>query len=169
MTTKILINAVETEEYRVAIIKDGLLDGFYIQTSTAEEKTRNIYKGIVERIQPSLQACFVDFGSNKNGFLQASEVHPEYYSESSVLAEDQPPPTVEKALKKGQELLVQVTKEMPGRKGAHLTTYLSLASRYLVLTPGKTTGGISKKIEDEKERQRLKSIMKKFKLPEGIG
>jgi len=169
MTTKILINAVEKEEYRVAIIKDGLLDGFYIQTSTTEEKTRNIYKGVVERIQPSLQACFVDFGSNKNGFLQASEVHPEYYSESSVLAEDQPPPTVEKALKKGQELLVQVTKEMPGRKGAHLTTYLSLASRYLVLTPGKTTGGISKKIEDEKERQRLKSIMKKFKLPEGIG
>ena len=76
---------------------------------------------------------------------------------------------MEKAVKKGQELLVQVTKEMPGRKGAHLTTYLSLASRYLVLTPGRTTGGVSKKIEDEKERQRLKSIMKKFKLPEGIG
>lgn len=169
MTTKILINAVEAEEYRVAIIKDGLLDGFYIETSTAEEKTRNIYKGLVERIQPSLQACFVNFGSNKNGFLQASEIHPEYYSESSEPAEDQPPPSVEKAVKKGQELLVQVTKEMPGRKGAHLTTYLSLASRYLVLTPGRTTGGVSKKIEDEKERQRLKSIMKKFKLPEGIG
>ena len=169
MTTKILINAVEAEEYRVAIIKDGLLDGFYIETSTAEEKTRNIYKGVVERIQPSLQACFVNFGSNKNGFLQASEIHPEYYSENSEPAEDQPPPSVEKAVKKGQELLVQVTKEMPGRKGAHLTTYLSLASRYLVLTPGRTTGGISKKIEDEKERQRLKSIMKKFKLPEGIG
>ena len=99
MTTKILINAVEAEEYRVAIIKEGLLDGFYIQTSTAEEKTRNIYKGVVERIQPSLQACFVNFGSNKNGFLQASEVHPEYYSESKVSAEDQPPPSVEKALK----------------------------------------------------------------------
>ena len=169
MTTKILINAVEAEEYRVAIVKDGLLDGFYIATSTAEEKTRNIYKGVVERLQPSLQACFVNFGSNKNGFLQASEIHPEYYSDGSESAEDQPPPPVEKAVKKGQELLVQVTKEMPGRKGAHLTTYLSLASRYLVLTPGRTTGGVSKKIEDEKERQRLKSIMKKFKLPEGIG
>ena len=169
MTTKILINAVEAEEYRVAIIKDGLLDGFYIETSTAEEKTRNIYKGLVERIQPSLQACFVNFGSNKNGFLQTSEIHPEYYSDGSDIAKDQPPPSVEKAVKKGQELLVQVTKEMPGRKGAHLTTYLSLASRYLVLTPGRTTGGVSKKIEDEKERQRLKSIMKKFKLPEGIG
>jgi len=169
MTTKILINAVEAEEYRVAIIKDGLLDGFYIETSTAEEMTRNIYKGVVERIQPSLQACFVNFGSNKNGFLQGSEIHPEYYPDGSDIAEDQPPPSVEKTVKKGQELLVQVTKEMPGRKGAHLTTYLSLASRYLVLTPGRTGGGVSKKIEDEKERQRLKSIMKKFKLPEGIG
>ena len=169
MTTKILINAVEAEEYRVAIIKDGLLDGFYIATSTAEEKTRNIYKGVVERIQPSLQACFVNFGSNKNGFLQGSEIHPEYYSDGSDIAEDQPPLSVEKAVKKGQELLVQVTKEMPGRKGAHLTTYLSLASRHLVLTPGRTGGGVSKKIEDEKERQRLKSIMKQFKLPEGIG
>ena len=169
MTTKILINALEAEEYRVAIIKDGLLNGFYIETSTAEEKTRNIYKGVVERIQPSLQACFVNFGSDKNGFLQASEIHPEYYSDNLDLAKDQPLPSVEKMVKKGQELLVQVTKEMPGRKGAHLTTYLSLASRYLVLTPGKTTGGISKKIEDEKERQRLKSIMSKFKLPEGTG
>ena len=169
MTTKILINAVEAEEYRVAIIKDGLLDGFYIETSTAEQKIRNIYKGVVERVQPSLQACFVNFGSDKNGFLQASEIHPEYHLDSRDPGKDQPLPSVEKIVKKGQELLVQVTKEMPGPKGAHLTTYLSLASRYLVLTPGKTTGGISKKIEDEKERQRLKSIMSKFKLPEGIG
>jgi ribonuclease E len=169
MSTKILINAVEAEEYRVAIIKDGLLDGFYIETSTAEEKTRNIYKGVVERIQPSLQACFVNFGSEKNGFLQASEIHPEYYFDNYSLEKDQAPPSIQKMVKKGQELLVQVTKEMPGSKGAHLTTYLSLSSRHLVLTPGKTTAGISKKIEDEKERQRLKAIMSKFKLPEGVG
>ena len=168
MTTKMLINAVEAEEYRVAIIKDGLLDGFYIESTAAEQRTGNMYKGVVERIERRLQACFVNFGSDKNGFLQASEIHPEYYVDSSEPAKDQAIPPIEKMVKKGQDLLVQVTREMPGRKGARLTTYLSLASRYLVLTPGKTTGGVSKKIEDEKERLRLKSIMGKFRLPFGL-
>ena len=169
MSSKMLINAVEAEEYRVAIIKNGLLDGFYMDTSTAEQKIGNIYKGIVERIQPSLQACFVNFGGDRNGFLQASDIHPEYYSNQQDLGKDDSTHAIEKMVRKGQELLVQVTKEMPGRKGPHLTTYLSLASRCLVLTPGRPKGGISKKIEDEKERLRLKSIMSKFKLPEGIG
>jgi len=163
-----IINAIDEEEYRVALIKDGLLDGFYIETTTAEEKIGNIYKGVVQQIEPSLQACFVNFGSDKNGFLQASEIHPEYYQAISGSAKDKSTPRIEKVIKKGQELLVQVRKEMPGRKGAQLTTYLSFASRYLVLMPG-GTGGISKKIEDEKERQRLKSIMGKFKVPEDVG
>jgi ribonuclease E len=167
MPTKMLINAVDAEEYRVALIKNGALDGFYIETTTAEQKIGNIYKGIVERIEPSLQACFVNFGSDKNGFLQASEIHPEYYLEQPDRPGNHATP-IEKVLKKGQELLVQVTKEMPGRKGAQLTTYLSLASRYLVLMPG-STGGISKKIEDEEERLRLKTIMSNLKVPEGIG
>jgi ribonuclease E len=72
MATRMLINAVEAEEYRVAIIKDGLLDGFHIETSTTEQRIGNIYKGVIERIEPSLQACFVNFGSDKNGFLQAN-------------------------------------------------------------------------------------------------
>jgi ribonuclease E len=169
MATKMLINAVEAEEYRVAMIKDGLLDGFSIETAAAEQKIGNIYKAVVERVAPNLQACFVDFGDEKNGFLQASEIHPEYYLEPPKPGKDQTYPRVEKMVKKGQEVLVQVTKQMPGRKGAHLTTYLSLAGRYLVLTPGRTTGGISKKIEDEKERLRLKSIMNQLKFPEGIG
>ena len=169
MATKILINAVEAEEYRVAVIKDGLLDAFYIETSIAEQKIGNIYKGLVERIEPGLQACFVNFGDNKHGFLQGSEIHPEYYLNQREIGKDQDLPSIDKITKKGQELLVQVTKEMPGRKGAQLTTYLSLASRYLVLTPGRTTSGVSKKIEDEKERTRLKSIMSQFKLPEGVG
>jgi len=168
MAAKMLINAIDEEEYRVAIIKDGLLDGFYIETITAEEKTGNIYKAIVQQIEPSLQACFVDFGSDKNGFLQASEIHPEYHQISAKSDKDQSSPRIEKILKKGQELLVQVRKEMPGRKGAQLTTYLSFASRYLVLMPG-GTGGVSKKIEDENERQRLKSIMSKFKIPADVG
>ncbi len=168
MTTKMLINAVEAEEYRVAIIKDGLLDGFHIETSTTEQKIGNIYKGIVERIEPSLQACFVNFGDIKNGFLQASDIHPEYYLDYNGKSKDQPPPPIQKVLKKRQELLVQITKDMQGHKGAQLTTYLSLASRLLVLMPG-STGGISRKIEDEKERLRIKSIMNQLKLPEGIG
>ena len=163
-----LINAVDAEEYRVAMIKDGLLDGFYIETTAAEQKIGNIYKGVVERLEPSLQACFVNFGSDRNGFLQADEIHPEYYLGNGELSKDNSPPPINKILKKGQELLVQVKKEMPGRKGAQLTTYLSFASRYLVLMPG-GTGGISKQIEDEQERIRLKSIMSKLKLPEGIG
>jgi len=169
MTTKMLINAVESEEYRVAFIKTGMLDGFHIDTSTAEQKAGNIYKGIVERIEPRLQACFVNFGSDRNGFLTAGEIHPEYYQAESKVSKDQGIPPIGKVLKKGQELLVEVTKEMPGRKGAHLTTYLSLAGRYLVLTPGRTTNGVSRKIEDEGERQRLKSIMERMKLPEDVG
>ncbi len=168
MATKMLINAVEAEEYRVALIKDGLLDGFYIETAAAEQKVGNIYKGIVERIEPSLQACFVNFGSDKNGFLQKSDIHPEYYLDKPELKKDKPLPPIEKGLKKGQELLVQITKELGGRKGAQLTTYLSFASRYLVLMPG-STGGVSRKIEDEKERIRLKSLMSQLKVPEDIG
>ncbi len=167
MTAKMLINAIDTEEYRVAIIKGGELDGFYIETTTSEEKSGNIYKGIVQRIEPSLQACFVDYGTGKNGFLQASEIHPEYYSERTDSPQNHHLP-INQIIKKGQELLVQVRKEMPGSKGAHLTTYLSFAGRYLVLLPG-GHGGVSKKIEDEKERNRLKSIMTNLKIPEGIG
>ena len=168
MATKMLINAVEAEEYRVALVKDGLLDGFYIETTAAEQKVGNIYKGLVERIEPSLQACFVNFGSDKNGFLSANDIHPEYYLDKHDRGKDKPLPRIEKSLKKGQELLVQITKEVGGRKGAQLTTYLSFASRYLVLMPG-SKGGISRKIEDEEERQRLKSIMSQLKIPDDIG
>jgi ribonuclease E len=169
MKTTMLINAVDSEEYRVAFLKDGMLDGFHIETSTVEQKVGNIYKGVVERIEPSLQACFVNFGSDKNGFLPADDVHPEYFQTESSVPKEKGVPPIQKVLKKGQELLVQVTKEMPGRKGAHLTTYISLAGRYLVLTPGRMINGVSRKIEDEEERQRLKSIMGRFKLPEEIG
>lgn len=161
-----LINAVDTEEYRVAIIKDGLLDGFHIESTTSEDKIGNIYKGIVQRIEPSLQACFVDFGGDKNGFLPGNEIHPEYFQKENHTVKEHPP--IDQILKKGQELLIQVRKEMPGKKGAQLTTYLSFAGRYLVLLPG-GSGGISKKIEDEKERKRLKIIINDLKVPDDIG
>jgi ribonuclease E len=169
MTKIMLINAIESEEYRIAFLKDKLLDGFHIDTITSEQKEGNIYKGVVERIEPTLHACFVNFGSDKNGFLSADSVHPEYFYAAEEIPKDQAVPPIEKVLKKGQELLVEVVKDMPGRKGAQLTTYVSLAGRYLVLTPGKTINGISRKIEDEAERERLKSVMERFKLPEGVG
>jgi ribonuclease E len=169
MKTKMLINAVDPEEYRVAFLKDGTLDAFQIETSTTEQKEGNIYKGVIERIEQRLQACFVNFGSEKNGFLSIHDIHPEYYLIDVSSSADQGLPPIEKVLKKGQEVLVQVTKEMPGRKGAQMTTYVSLAGRFLVLTPGRTLNGVSRKIEDEKERQRLKEIMTQLQLPEEIG
>ena len=169
MSAKMLINAVDPEEYRLAIVKDGELDGFYIETSTKEETKANIYRGIVVRIEPSLQAAFIDYGAEKNGFLPAGEIHPEYYESPGIVSELKAPAPIEKVLKKRRELLVQVTKEREGRKGAYLTTYISLAGRYLVLTPGRTTGGISHNIEDDEERQRLKSVMSHLELPEGVG
>ncbi len=168
MTTKMLINAVEPEELRIAVIKDGFLDGFHIETTGSEQKVGNIYKAVVERVEQSLQACFVNYGNDKNGFLSMHDIHPEYYLPGSEPEKEGQTPPIEKAVKKGQELLVQITKEMPGHKGAQLTTFLSLASRYLILMPG-SRGGISKKIEDEEERKRIKGIMGNFKLPKEVG
>ena len=164
-----LINAVESEEHRIAFISGGMLEGFHIDIAATEQREGNIYKGVLERIEPRLQACFVNFGSEKNGFLPMDSVHPEYYNENIEISKDQSFPPIEKVLKKGQELLVEVVKEMPGHKGAHLTTYVSLAGRYIVLTPGRTINGVSRKIESEDERQRLKTIMGRMRLPEGVG
>jgi ribonuclease E len=169
MTTKMLINATDPEEYRIAFIKDGELDGFHIETSTVEQKKGNIYKGVVVGVDKRLQACFVNYGSEKNGFLPADEIHYEYHQTEGLSDREKKAPPLEKIIKKGQELLVQVSKEMPGRKGAHLTTYVSFAGRYLVLTPGRTINGVSRKIEDEEERQRLKTVMGNLTLPEEIG
>ncbi len=169
MTLKMLINAVDPEEYRVAIVKNGDLDEFYIATSTKEETKGNIYKALVTRIEPNLQACFVDYGAEKNGFLSIAEIHPEYYQSQGAVSEPRELPPIENVIKRGNELLVQVTKEIERKKGASLTTYVSLAGRYLVLTPGRTSRGVSHKIEDEEERQRLKSVMNQLALPEGIG
>jgi ribonuclease E len=166
---KMLVNAVDPEEYRIAILKDGELDQFYIATSTREEIKGNIYKGTVARIEPSLQAAFINYGADKNGFLPMGEIHPEYFGAHGENSASKAVPKIEDAIKKGDELLVQVTKEREGKKGAYLTTYISIAGRYLVLTPGRPSGGISHKVEDEEERKRLKLIMNELNVPEEIG
>jgi ribonuclease E len=168
MKTKMLINALDPEEFRVAFIKDGMLDGFQIETSTVEQKAGNVYKASVERIEPRLQACFINYGGEKNGFLAAGDIHPEYFH-VPISSRDQTAPPIERVIKKGQEILVQVIREMPGHKGPQLTTYVSFAGRYLVLTPGRLTNGVSRKIESDQERHRLKEIMQQLKLPEEVG
>jgi len=168
MKTKMLINALDPEEFRVAFVKDGMMEGFQIETSTVEQKVGNVYKALVERIEPRLQACFVNYGGEKNGFLAAGDIHPEYF-QIPVSAQDQAFPPIEKVIRKNQELLVQITREMPGHKGPQLTTYVSFAGRYLVVTPGRLINGVSRKIESEQERQRLKEIMGQLKLPEEVG
>ena len=164
MSIKILINAVEPEECRVATVKDNKLEQFNIESSLKEITHGNIYKGIISRVEPSLQAVFVDYGAERHGFLQKNEIHSDYYLDTST-GEN----AINKLVKRGQELMVQVTKDPFMKKGAMLTTHISLPGRYIVLRPGNEGVGISRKIEKEEERQRLKEIVEKLKLPEDFG
>ena len=164
MNVKILINAVDPEECRVAKVKDNKLEDFHIESSSREITHGNIYKGIIIRIEPALQAVFVDYGAERHGFLQKHEIHPDYFQDTAD--EAQP---LDRLVKRGQELMVQVTKDPFMKKGAMVTTYISLPGRHIVLMPGSDSRGISRKIEDEDERNRLKSIVGNLKLPEGFG
>jgi ribonuclease E len=163
MTSKILINAIDPEECRIAKIIDNRLEEFQIESAGREIIHGNIYKGVVTRVEPSLQAVFVDFGGERNGFLQQQEIHSDYFQETPNGAR-----SIGNLIRKGQELLVQVTKDPVMKKGAMLTTYISLPGRHLVLMPGSSTNGISRKIEDEKERKRLKDIVASLKVPQGL-
>jgi ribonuclease E len=165
---KILINAVDPEECRIALVKGGCLEDFNIETAASEITRGNIYKGQVVRVEPSLQAVFVNYGAERNGFLPQHEIHSDYYADKPG-AHSKGPPGIQHLIRPSQELLVQVTKEPLLNKGALLTTYISLPGRYAVLMPGAKSSGISRKIEDEKERQRLKDIVDSIKTPRGVG
>lgn len=164
---RMLINAVDPEECRIALIKGNLLEDFGIETTSGEFVRGNIYKGIVTRVEPSLQAAFVDYGAEKNGFLQRHEIHSDYYAED-VGAKAKGLPSIQHLIKSKQELLVQVTKEPSPHKGAMLSTYISLPGRYCVLMPGGKTSGMSRRIEDDTERKRLKEIVDALDIPEGF-
>jgi len=165
---KILINASDPEECRIALVKGGRLENFGIETAAGELIRGNIYKGVVTRVEQSLQAAFVDYGAERNGFLQQHEIHSDYYVDEPV-GGSKGTPSIQHLVRRGQQLLVQVTKEPVLHKGAQLTTYISLPGRYAVLMPGGKGSGISRKIEDEKERQHLKGIIDSLKVPEGFG
>ncbi len=164
-----LINAAEREEFRIALVEEGNLEEFYVETAARRQLKGNIYKAVVANIEKSLGAAFINFGAERNGFLQVDDIHPEYYKTYFPGQEEGRHPPINQALSRHQELLVQVTKESGNRKGAALTTYISLAGRYLVMMPGSDSKGISRKLESEEERARLKEIMHELAVPDEIG
>ncbi len=166
---KLLINAEEPEECRIALIEDGRVESFHVTTVIHEQTKGNIYKGRVTAIEPNLQVAFIDVGTVKNGFLPFSEIHPEYYADDKAAQKHWKDLNIQDVMKKGQEILVQVVKEASGTKGASVTTYLSLPGRFLVLMPGSDSHGISRKIENEEERAKLRTMMSSLNIPEGIG
>ncbi|KGO33742.1 MAG: Rne/Rng family ribonuclease [Desulfoprunum sp.] len=173
---KLLINAEEPEECRLALLEDGRLESIHVSTINRTQTRNNIYKARIVATEPNLQAAFVDYGTEKNGFLPFSEIHPEYFkqdlsSETKRLVEAQnwKKLSITDVVEKGQEVLVQVVKEEVGKKGANMTTYLSLPGRCVVLMPGSDSSGISRKISGEEKRSQLREAMNSIDVPEGIG
>jgi ribonuclease E len=161
---RMLFNATHAEELRVAIVDGQKLIDIDIETAGREQRKSNIYKGVITRVEPSLEACFVDYGEERHGFLPFKEVSRTYFREGV----DVRSASIKEALREGQELLVQVEKEERGNKGAALTTFISLAGRYLVLMPNNPRGGgVSRRIEGE-DRQELRDTMDQLELPSGM-
>ena len=171
MSRKMLINALHAEEARVAIVEDGRLVDLDVEIAGNEQIRGNMYKGVVVRVEPGLQAAFVDIGLKKLGFLQMGELHPENWRWRDDIPEDQRHrrPRIQEVLRRGQELVVQVEKGERDNKGSALTSYASLPGRYMVLMPGSDSSGISRKVESESERKKLKEIIAEMTIPEGYG
>ncbi len=163
---RMLFNATQPEELRVAIVDGQKLFDLDIEITTKEQKKSNIYKGRITRIEPSLEAAFVDYGAERHGFLPLKEVARSYFKtqvESGARA------NIKEVLEEGQELVIQVEKEERGNKGAALTTFISLAGRYLVLMPNNPrAGGVSRRIEGD-ERTEMREIMSNLEIPESMG
>jgi ribonuclease E len=173
---KLLINAEEPEECRLALLEDGRLESIHVSTIARTQTKNNIYKARIVAIEPSLQAAFVDYGTDKNGFLPFSEIHPEYYKQElsseirhQVETHQWKKLSIIDVIEKGQEILAQVVKEEVGKKGANMTTYLSIPGRCVVLMPGSDSSGISRRISGEEKRSQLRGAMNSIDLPEGIG
>ena len=161
---RMLFNATQQEELRVAIVDGQKLIDIDIETTGREQRKSNIYKGIITRIEPSLEACFVNYGEERHGFLPFKEVARSYFREGVDVRNA----SIRDALREGQEIMVQVEKEERGNKGAALTSFVSLAGRYLVLMPNNPRGGgVSRRVEGE-DRQELRETMDKLDLPQGM-
>ena len=161
---RMLFNATQQEELRVAIVDGQKLIDIDIEAAGREQRKGNIYKGVITRIEPSLEACFVNYGEERHGFLPFKEVARAFFKEGVDVRNAR----IQDALHEGQELIVQVEKEERGNKGAALTTFISLAGRYLVLMPNNPRGGgVSRRIEGE-DRQELRETMGQLAVPEGM-
>lgn len=166
---RMFISVLPGEQVEVALTEDGQLLEYYLDMLHQRKIKGNIYKGVIHNIDTNLQAAFVSYGAGKNGFLQIDEIHPEYWLTHHEPAKGKKFPPIQKVLKAGQEVLVQVVKEPTGSKGAFLTTWLSLAGRFLVLTPGQEQIGVSRKVDDEEERSRLREMMNGIDPGQGLG
>ena len=161
---RMLINATQQEERRLAIVDGQKLLDFETEIEGREQRKGNIYKAVVTRVEPSLEACFVDYGEDRHGFLPFKEISRQYFRDGVEVKNA----TIKEAIKEGQELLVQVEKEERGNKGAALTTFVSLAGRYLVLMPNNPRGGgVSRRIEGE-DREELKENLDQLEYPKGM-
>ncbi|MCH2583915.1 MAG: Rne/Rng family ribonuclease, partial [Planctomycetes bacterium] len=173
---KILINAVEPEEIRIGILEDGRLDQLYYERAAEEKYLGNIYKGRIVNVEPAIQAAFIDLGIGRNGFLHVSDVLG-VYKDSTVVPVDRLSERVpgirdlkmQDILRKGQDILVQISKDSIGLKGPSLTTYVSVPGKYLVLMPGVNRHGVSKRIRDGTERSALRKKLASLDPPEGMG
>ena len=185
MKKEMLVNVLQSEESRIAIVEDGVLEELYVERTSLENYVGNIYKGRVVNIEPSIQAVFVDFGVGRNGFLHVSDVEFQYYKHLLNDREQQDAeqgfnskfndrtsrnkPPIQDIFQRGSEVLVQVIKEGIGNKGPTLSTYISIPGRYLVLMPGLNRVGVSRKIADEDARRKLRRFLKGLNPPEGLG
>src|SRR6187399_780787 len=174
MAKEMLINVSEGEECRIALLDDGKLDELYMERTSSTSHVHNIYKGRVTNVEASIQAAFVDFGLGRNGFLHISDLLPQYFGRKGedieefvgkkMARRDRPP--IQRCLRRGDEIVVQVIKEGIGTKGPTLSSYLSISGRMLVMMPGVTGKGVSRKIEDDDERRRLRQIFDQLEAPE---
>jgi len=162
---RMLVNATQEEELRVALVDGQKLFDLSIELPSREQKKANVYKARISRIEPSLEACFVDYGAQRHGFLPLKEVSKEYFRQPAQGGRM----NIRELLSEGQEVIVQVEKEERGNKGAALTTFISLAGRFLVLMPNNPrAGGVSRRIEGE-DRDQMREVMSQLKIPDGMG
>ena len=163
---RILINATQQEELRVGMVDGQRLYDLDIELPSRNQKKDNIYKGVITRIEPSLEAAFVDFGSERHGFLPFKDISPNTFNGSDNSSERF---SVKDQISEGQQIVVQVEREERGTKGAALTTFISLAGRYLVLMPNNPrAGGVSRRIEGE-EREEVRKAFSEVEIPKGMG
>jgi ribonuclease E len=161
---RMLFNATQAEELRVAIVDGQKLLDLDIESAGKEQKKSNIYKGVITRVEPSLEAAFVDYGTERHGFLPFKEIARGYFKQGVDVGRAR----IQDAIEEGQELIVQVEKDERGTKGAALTTFISLAGRYLVLMPNNPRGGgVSRRVEGE-DRNELRDLMDQLVVPSGM-